>query len=166
MEVTNFQLVFFLHLLLLVCNQSLLRFFLQLSNIVGLTPQGTSESSSSYFWLIAPPEGPSSYLFGTIHVPYSKLVDTIPDNVKEALEVNSRKHVWIAISRYCIEFPLFYSKVTVMVGWNWILETQLIQNTDITSTTLEDLPKSLCLTTNSHPSSNPGIKACTRSNSM
>ena len=65
-----------------------------------------------------------------------------------------------------IEFPLFYSKVTVMVGWNWILETQLTQNTDITSITLEGLPKSLCLTISSHPSSNLGIKACTHSNSM
>ena len=44
-----------------------------------------------YFWRINSPssDGKPSYLFGTVNVPYPKVLPVLPDNVKEAIEVPS-----------------------------------------------------------------------------
>ena len=43
------------------------------------------ETTNSYLWRI---EGnPPSYLFGTIHIDYTLVLDSIPDNAKQALLV-------------------------------------------------------------------------------
>ena len=53
-----------------------------------LKPQGLA-SEASYLWKIKPPKdkGVVSYLFGSIHVPHSKVYPSLSDEVKEAFKV-------------------------------------------------------------------------------
>ena len=117
-----------------------------------------ASSASSYFWLITPPEGAPSYLFGTIHVPYSKLSDAIPENVQEAVEV--RYHEVNEMESEYFELPsLNYSAVMDLDGWNWTWEIPRTQNTDNTSIIPEDHPRNHFSTISSQPSLSLGIKA-------
>ena len=45
-----------------------------------------TERSTSFLWRIA--ADPPSYFFGTIHVPYSRVWDYVPDNVKRAFDAS------------------------------------------------------------------------------
>ncbi|GFV40727.1 metalloprotease TIKI1 [Trichonephila clavipes] len=47
----------------------------------------------SFLWTIK--REPPSYLFGTIHVPYTKVWDSIPDNAKQAFAISS--HVYFEL---------------------------------------------------------------------
>ena len=53
----------------------------------------TNDESKSFLWEIK--GNPSSYLFGTIHVPYIEVWDTIPDYVKQVF--NKTTHLYVEI---------------------------------------------------------------------
>lgn len=45
-----------------------------------------ADGGTSFLWRIA--VDPPSYFFGTIHVPYSRVWDYVPDNVKKAFDAS------------------------------------------------------------------------------
>ena len=69
--------------------RGVLRFYEELFLVIFLIFWTTRpETTNSYLWRI---EGnPPSYLFGTIHIDYDLVFDSVPNNVKQALEVQYR----------------------------------------------------------------------------
>ncbi|KAM6218026.1 metalloprotease TIKI2 [Rhynchocyon petersi] len=51
-------------------------------------PPGSQRELNSFLWTIR--RDPPAYLFGTIHVPYTRVWDFIPDNSKAAFEASAR----------------------------------------------------------------------------
>ena len=53
--------------------------------------EGGPASRGSFLWQIDDgSQGPPSYFFGTIHVPYTRVWDAIPNNTKAAFEAASQ----------------------------------------------------------------------------
>ena len=50
------------------------------------TIESETQAKGSFLWQVEPDQGKNSYFFGTIHVPFDKVVDSIPDNVLEAFK--------------------------------------------------------------------------------
>ena len=48
-----------------------------------------AEEKKSFFWRIN--SVPPTYMFGTIHVPYTRVWDTVPANAKMAFYVKTKK---------------------------------------------------------------------------
>ena len=59
----------------------------------GYPTKNISEEKSSYLWRIN--STPPSYLFGTIHVPYTLVWDSVSEDVKTAF--NSSRHIYFEI---------------------------------------------------------------------
>ena len=54
--------------------------------MIGL--EDTSSSKGSFLWRVE--SNPPSYFFGTIHVPYVRVWDAIPENAKQAFAASKR----------------------------------------------------------------------------
>ena len=58
------------------------------NNISRTLPQLNARKKDSFLWMIE--TKPPSYFFGTIHVPYTRVWDAIPDNMKQAFATSQR----------------------------------------------------------------------------
>lgn len=70
----------------------LARFWIALclqSNLCGGS-DGSGATKGSFLWQIEGANGPPSYFFGTIHVPYTRVWDAIPNNTKAAFAAASQ----------------------------------------------------------------------------
>ena len=57
-------------------------------NRTSSSPLSNSHKKNSFLWMIE--TKPPSYFFGTIHVPYTRVWDAIPDNMKQAFATAQR----------------------------------------------------------------------------
>jgi len=61
-------------------------FMKQFPLFIVINQQDEKATSTSFLWRIA--NEPPSYFFGTIHVPYSRVWDYVPVNVKRAFDAS------------------------------------------------------------------------------
>ena len=76
---------------------------------------GSGGGNSSFFWRIN--SVPTSYMFGTIHVPYTRVWDAIPLNAKQAFLVSKVNNPQIENDNETVRFPRSSNPTTSTSSW-------------------------------------------------
>ena len=62
--------------------------------------EGLGPTKGSFLWQIEGAKGVPSYFFGTIHVPYTRVWDAIPNNTKAAFDAASQVNLILKFELY------------------------------------------------------------------